>query len=204
MSLKRILIIIVAAILVLDCCQYISEAHAADYDSFGFCKLRLSLPKTQYVVGDKIELNFEIASSQKLKIRLFEEKWKSLLLCVTVNNHGRIGHHEYEYPVKLVGPEFRWFVKDDKRIDGTERIETIDIDRNNPYHLNIQGVISKNADAGNIVFDFSEFGKFEVLNQVTHCGIYGFWRPINPHPLDSLEDTANVVEISVYKQPSNN
>jgi len=63
----------------------------------------------------------------------------------------------------------------------------------------VEGVILKDKETGNIVLDFSEFGKFEVLNHVTDCGIYGFWRPINPHPLDSLEDTTNVVEISVNK-----
>lgn len=174
-------------------------SYASDHDSFGYCKVKLSLPKTQYVVGDKIELNFEIAATRNLKIRLFEEKWKSLFLCVTVNNHERIGVHEYEYPVTSLGPKFTWFVKDDKRITGAEKIETIDVSKNNSYRLNIQGVVSKNENTGNIVLDFLEFGKFEVLNQVANCGIYGFWRPINPDPLDSLEDTTNVVEISVKK-----
>lgn len=172
-------------------------AGSDKHDSFGYCALKLALPKDQYSIGDRIELNFEIASSRKLKIRLFEEKWKSLFLCVTVNNKGRIGVSEYEYPVKSYGPKFTFFVKDDKRITGTEKIEVIDIDQNNPYRLNIQGVISKNEDTGNIVFDFSEFGRFEVLNQMIDCGIYGFWRPINPDPLDSLEDSTNIVKISV-------
>lgn len=188
--------------LVVGCVLFIGvfgSAYTENFDSFGFCKLSLSLPKTQYRVGDKIELSFEISSSRNLKIRLFDEKWKSLFLCVTVNGHGRLGVHEYEYPVKSSGPKFTFRVKNDRNITGAERIQEIDMDQNNPYRLNVQGVILINRDNGNVVFDFSEFGKFEVLNQVTNCGIYGFWRPINPHPLDPLDDTTNVVEISVKK-----
>jgi len=199
-KIERIILLVTLMLIVLIPGQVIYDcdtAHAQDFDSFGFCKVELSVAKTEYTVGNKIELNFAIITTRNLKIRLFEEKWKSLFLCVTVNNHGRIGVNEYEYPVKSLGPKFTWFVKDDKRITGTEKIEIIDIDQNSPYRLNIQGVISKNEDTGNIILDFFEFGKFEVLNQVTNCGIYGFWRPINPYPLDSLEDTTNVVEISV-------
>ena len=168
-----------------------------DYDSFGNLKLKVSTNKINYQIGDTVELIFSIDSSSPHKVRLFKEKYKSLFLQVTVNSKGRLGHHEYEPPVKNKNRNFSWFVKDDKTITGDEIIEEIYIQKDNPYKLVVRGVILKDKKTGHLVFDFADFGQFEILKRADRYGIYGFWRPIDPHRLDSLEDTTNVVEFSV-------
>lgn len=157
--------------------------NVENYDTFNRYELKLSTPNNRYSIGDKIELIFEVRSSTPGKIRIFEEKYKSLFLFI--------------YQIKKYGPELTYEVKNDKNITGREKIETILIDRNKPYSLKINGNILKNSTSDNIIFDFFEFGKFEVVEKKDKYTIGGFWRPINPHPVDSFEDSTNMIEIFV-------
>lgn len=187
---KNILIVLIVLLTIGQFIYGCDIAHENDYDSFGFCKLKLSVSKTEYVVGDTIELNFEIIPTKKKKIRLFEEKWKSLGLHVYLYNEGSAGPN---HPIASMYN----FVTGERRITGLEKIEEIEIDQDNPYRLTIKGAILRNKENGYIVFDFPDFGKLEILRQASIYEIEGYWRPINPSPLDSLEDFTDRVKISI-------
>lgn len=176
---------------------FLSIFTESGYDSFGNCKRGLVSANTRYKIGDSIELKFVISSNAPRKIRLFEEKQKSLFLSVSPDPHLSFAVYGYNKVTKVSGQYFSWYIKNDKTLRSTETTDSITVDKDKPYILVVQGIIIKDVETGNIIFDFGDFGKFEMLKPSETYYINGFWRPIKPHPWDQLEDFTNKIKISV-------
>jgi hypothetical protein len=155
------------------------------YDRFYPYELRVSSPKSAYAVGENIELNYEIRSKGRARIRLFKDRSKSLNLFVR-SSHGNVADLEdndfYQHPRPSRGGE----------------IEVIRLDADNPFRMTVKGVITKDSERGGIILDFGEFGRFR--KNVGTCLIGGFWRPIHPEPFDSLEDFTNTIVVE-FRDP---
>jgi len=133
------------------------------YDSFGNIESNIYTDKNSYNIGDSIELQLELESGAPRDIRLFEKKWKSIFLSISPKEFR--WHGGFDKIVKYQGSAFAWRVEDDKTISDDDRIEKIRIDKTKSYKLVIRGKIAKDTQAGHIIFDFYDFGSFEMLRQ---------------------------------------
>ncbi|MBF0217789.1 MAG: hypothetical protein HQL30_12450 [Candidatus Omnitrophica bacterium] len=173
------------------------EFAPGGYDRFNPFELKVSSLKTDYTIGDEIEFKFDIIPPGPDKIRLFERKERSLFLSVSPKKDLWWAVGGYDEVAKISGVNFKWAVSADNTISPNEKIEEINIYPAMPYSLTVRGLITKDQTSGNIIFDFFSFGRFEILKKSDKYYISGFWRPINPHPFDSLEDMTNELEVSV-------
>ncbi len=164
-------------------------------DRFDIVEAGLISDKESYRIGEAIEIRLRLRSNEPRYIRLFEEKWRSVSLSVSPKEFRR--YHELKGLVEYSIPGSERKTDNGRSIPDKERIEKIRIDENNPYELKIAGVIHKDIDTGQIVFDFREYGRFVILQRGSLFSIAAYLRPIDPHPLDPLEDYSDPIMITV-------
>ena len=163
------------------CALLFCGAGRREYDSFSGFTLSLSLPQNHYQAGDGLELQFVIHSEDVKPLRLFNEKWRSLFLSVMpLPFEKEIGENQ---------PSFQPY-------SGRELLETVTVSPDQPYRLEIHGEVIQDEKTERMIFDFRDFGKFEMRKAASYR-ISGHWFPVNPHPLDSLEDFTNPVILQV-------
>ena len=169
-------------ILTLSSCSSLTGT-SDNYDKFWPHELTLEADKSDYNVGDSVTLVANIIPKEADSIRLYEDRSKSFRIGVRARSENDIDMNDNNFSGKLGTPTSK------------DKIEVIEISPTEPYELVIEGRILKNGTSG-IAFDFAEFGKFEKPD-VGNFSVWGFWKPIQPSGIDSLEDFTESVVISV-------
>ncbi len=162
----------------------LSEIWWNRYDRFHPYQLTLSSPKRSYVIGDTIELIYEIRSRSRGSIRLYKDRQKSLSIFLREACGSKPDLSDSD------------FYSYHKAPSADDEIEVIEIGPNKSFYLQVKGQIVASKDWRKIIFNFPEFGSF-VKKYKENYMIGGFWLPINPAPEDSLEDHTNTILIKV-------
>lgn len=171
-------IIVAVSILLLSYCNGYLNDKFYPYD------LTMESPKTNYVVGDKIKLIAKVISDHPATIRVYKDRTKSFALYIDGINiqPTSLPSRDPAYPLP-------------KATDKDE-IETIWIGSWwKPFQLELLGQVIQ-AESKQILFDFGKFGIFKYSNP-GKFRVWGYWRPISPDPVDSLEDSTNSIVLSV-------
>jgi hypothetical protein len=149
------------------------------YDRFWPHDLILESPKTEYKVGDTINLVASIVPDKTAKIRVYKDRRKSFALYIS-------GKGDYSGSL----------------LEATENdpIEVIEISPSKPFKLELSGKI-RPGNSKEIIFDFGKFGTIRKSNS-GQFRASGYWRPIYPEPIDSLEDGTNSIffRVSPFSQ----
>lgn len=156
-------------------------------DTFLTFKLTCSVPKKEYVVGDTIEVTFEILRGEPHQIRLYEDRPKSLRLLVraVIGDDPDMNDNDFWGPRRFG--------------ENGDKIEIIDVGPGKPFSMTVTGQIVENEQNDGIVFDFGAFGRFEKDN-VGEFSIGGYWMGIRPAFIDPLEDYTNKAYIEVKRR----
>ncbi|NEO84642.1 MAG: hypothetical protein F6J87_10370 [Spirulina sp. SIO3F2] len=155
----------------------------SDFDVFFPHTLTIRADKAEYQAGDDTTLVATILPEETTTIRLYQDRSKSfrLFLRASIGNEADFEDNDFYAPYQLPS--------------STDPIETIKISPSAPYELTIKGRVLR-GESNSLIFEFNEFGTF-VKSREGSFFVGGYWRPINPHPSDSLEDTARSIAISV-------
>jgi len=165
-------------------------------DEFAGHDLRLSADRSDYRIGDSIELVATVRPKGKAKIKVYRDRSKSFFLRVRhasptgkpdMKDNSFIGRRWDGLPGGRVRA---WWLS---TFSGT--VERIEISSGAPFSLRIKGHIYASSD-GTPVFDFGEFGVFPKSAGGSFL-IWGYWLPINPNPSDSLEDDTDPILVKV-------
>lgn len=152
--------------------------------------LTVSSSKKAYALGDSIELTYEVHSRKNDTIRLYKHRPKSLRLFLREASNNEIVISDSDFYTPIAEPS------DD------DEIEMFEIGPDKPFKLLIKGQIRKQAESEKVIFDFGGFGSFSKrLSRQYMVG--GYWKPINPAPLDSLEDFTNKILIELKNGEAN-
>jgi hypothetical protein len=162
-------------------------------DKFYIYKLTLETLKYEYFIGDEIEIIATISSKNYAPIRiypstirLYEDREKSFKIDIIPDDTDDFARKLiYQFRGKIVPA-----LPDDK-------IDVVKISPDHPFQMKIKGQI-RQVSSGVIIFDFGRFGIFP--RNKSKFRIWGYWRPIHPHPSDSLEDMTNDLEITVKQR----
>lgn len=151
------------------------------YDKFYPYDLTIESPKKNYVVGDKIQLIAKVASDHPATIRFYKDRSKSFALYIDAIDMQPNFTRSLAYPL----PE----------ATAKDTIEVISIAPGKPFQLELQGqtILTKSKE---IFFDFGEFGTFKKSDP-GNFKVSGYWRPISPEPVDSLEDSTNSIVLNI-------
>ena len=169
-------------ILTLSGCGVVNSGYE-NYDKFYPYKLTMEADKSDYNVGKNVVLVASIIPEEVDSIRLYEDRSKSFRISVRARSENDIDMKDNNFIRALGTPT------------SEDRIQVIEISPKKPYQLSIEGRILKNDTEG-IIFDFAEFGTFKKPD-VGDFIVWGFWKPIDPNGIDSLEDFTESVVISV-------
>ncbi|MHC4528156.1 MAG: hypothetical protein ACYTEX_09660 [Planctomycetota bacterium] len=160
--------------------------RALRYGQFWRFERICSLPKLEYTVGDTIELNFEIRSTEPDYICLYANRAKSLWLWVRSATEDKAMTHGQGYCVPAETTE-------------EDEIDTIKIGPGKPFRMTVKGQVAESAQTEGIVFDFGAFGRFDK-DDVGEFSIGGYWIPIRPAFFDPSEDYTNNAYIEVKRR----
>lgn len=154
-------------------------------DTFDRCQLRLSSPQKTYAVGDTIILNFDIVKAGNCRVRLYEDRSKSLNISVMRMEGERPDPTDLTAAHRLPKAS-----KDDV-------IEVIEFPPSGVFRVVIEGVVNRSEDG--YVFNLGNFGKFKK-NKLGIFALSGTWFPINPFLGDSFEYFTNDIRIEIYDE----
>lgn len=153
------------------------------YDKFYPYSLTLESPRTAYLVGNKIQLIAKVMSDYPATIRVYKERTKSFSLSI----RAAIGT-EPNFADSDFGPPL-------PKATAKDAIEVISIGPGKPFQLELQGQVIQTKSRG-ILFDFGKFGTFKKSGPGNFL-VWGYWRPISPEAIDSLEDYTNSIVLNI-------
>ncbi|MBD3245615.1 MAG: hypothetical protein GF333_01210 [Candidatus Omnitrophica bacterium] len=117
--------------------------------------VRLRTPQEEYAPGDRIDLIFEFYAPCPQRIAL--------------DKKGRPEIHLYLHPAdKLVSARGPSFSQEKKRVQFQE------IDPQQPFTYVVRGYISRDKKTGKVIFDFFEYGHFE-MQKLEFFSVSGEW-----------------------------
>lgn len=157
---------------------------ASNYDEFVGHQLSMESDKNEYNIGDDITLVASITPRESTSIRLYRDRRGSFSIFLRARKNGEIDFSDNDFYV---------FYEDNKDDNADEAIDIVQLSPSEPYRLRIKGQILTDQE-GNLIFDFGEFGTFKKT-RADNFSVGGYWRPINPHPLDPLEDIVESIII---------
>jgi len=146
--------------------------------------LTVSSSKKTYALGDSIEVTYEIHSAKNDIIRLYKNRPQSLRLFLREASNNEVVISDSNFYSPRVEPS------------NNDEIEVFEIGPNKPYKLLIKGQIKRQVESDKVIFDFGKFGSFSKRLSKQYM-VGGYWKPINPAPLDSLEDFTNKILIEL-------
>lgn len=161
----------------------LTSCNMYQYDKFYPYNLTLESPKTNYLVGDKIELVASIVSNNPDTIRVYKDRTKSFKLSIRAAIGNRVNSADNDFN----GPS--------PDATANDAIEVIKIGPENPFRLKLQGQVTQ-TKSKQIIFDFGKFGTFNKSGPGDFHG-WGYWRPISPDAIDSLEDFTDSITLRV-------
>lgn len=153
------------------------------YDKFYPYDLTLESPKTNYLVGDKIELVASVVSNNPDTIRVYKDRTKSFTLFIRTAIGTSVDFADNDFN----GPS--------PNATANDTIEVIKISPGNPFRLKLQGQVTQ-TKSKQIIFNFGKFGTFNKSGPGNFL-VSGYWRPISPDYIDSLEDYADSIILKV-------
>lgn len=152
------------------------------FDRFAGHDLAIQSDRTCYEFEQKVALTATVTPDSQTRIRLYKDRTKSFRLIVRrATADGKADKNDNDFY--------------SSRNETESTIEEIAISPESPFHLYIPGRLLRNS-AGEIKFDFGPFGVFSKSSGEKFL-VLGFWKPIKPNPLDSLEDFTNTLTIKV-------
>lgn len=160
------------------------DFNGYQYDKFYPYRLTLESPRTNYLVGDKIQLTAKVVSDYPAIIRVYKERTKSFSLYIRAAIDTKPNFTDSDFGNPL--PE----------ATAKDAIEVIWIGPGKPFQLELLGQVIQTKPKG-ILFDFGKFGTFKKSG-LGNFLVWGYWRPISPEPLiDSLEDFSNSIVLNI-------
>jgi hypothetical protein len=168
-----------------------SSCGCSRHDWFASTDPSFRLDKDAYSVGDTITLTFELRGESE--VRFYENIENTLHVWLSL----RVPYLEGHTAVTQRGIDGEQLEK-----RGPGKIDTYKLEKGRPLVMSFRGYVHETEDKEALVIVFPELNARFTVHKREHAKaialeIHGYLMPINPHPLDSLEDYVTPVRLYI-------